>query len=326
MKCLNLYAVGDLRLEEKEIPKPSKGEVLVRIKSCGVCGSDMGRVFQNGTYSFPTVIGHEFSGEVVADESGEWLGKRVAVFPLLPCFSCDMCKAGRYVQCRSYDYYGSRRDGGFAEYLAVKKWNLIELPKEVSFEEGAMCEPTSVALHAVKKLGDITGKSLLITGAGPIGIIAGLWAKKLGVAKGYFIDIDERKIRFAEKFGFEGYDGQEVDCCVEGTGASSAIGTAIGGLRAFGKMVLMGNPVGEVRLSAKDYQTILRKELVLLGTWNSQYSATVNDWKESLQAVCEGNFPIAELITHRPALNECLDALQMMRERKEFYCKVVAKC
>ncbi len=324
MKCLNLHAVGDLRLDEKEIPQCGKDEVLVKIESCGICGSDIGRVFKSGTYHFPTVIGHEFSGLVVGDESGEWLNKRVAVFPLLPCFTCDMCVEGRYAQCRDYDYYGSRRDGGFAEYLAVKKWNLIELPEGVSFEEGAMCEPTSVGLHAVKKLGDIQGQSLLVTGAGPIGIIVGLWAKKYGVKDVYFIDIDERKLDFAEKFGFMRYDGQEVQCCVEGTGASSAITTAITALQAFGKMVLMGNPGGDVQLTAKNYQNILRKELTVLGTWNSQYSDTVNDWKDALKAVSEGNFPIARLITHRPTLDECLDTFDMIKERQEFYCKVVA--
>ncbi len=324
MKCLNLHAVGDLRLDEKALPQYGKDEVLVKIKSCGICGSDIGRVFKSGTYHFPTVIGHEFAGEVVADESGKWLNKRVAVFPLLPCFSCDMCAAGNYAQCRDYDYYGSRRDGGFAEYLAVKKWNLIELPKGVSFEEGAMCEPTAVGLHAVKKLGDIKGRSLLITGAGPIGMIVGLWAKKFGVDKVYFVDIDERKLDFAEKFGFARYRGEEVQICVEGTGAPSAIATAIDALQAFGKMVLMGNPADEVGLTAKQYQNILRKELTVLGTWNSRYSDAVNDWKDSLKAISEGDFPIAKLITHRPTLDECLDAFYMIKERQEFYCKVVA--
>ncbi len=324
MKCLNLYGIGDLRLDEKEIPQCGKDEVLVKIKSCGICGSDIGRVFKSGTYHFPTVIGHEFSGLVVADESGEWLNKCVAVFPLLPCFQCDMCASGFYAQCRNYDYYGSRRDGGFAEYLAVKKWNLIELPDGVSFEEGAMCEPTAVAFHAVKKLGVLKEKSLLVTGAGPIGIIVGLWAKKFGAKEVYFIDIDERKLDFVEEFGFERYAGQEVQCCVEGTGASSAIETAITALQAFGKMVLMGNPGGDIQLTSKHYQNILRKELTLLGTWNSQYSKDANDWKESLKAVSEGDFPIAKLITHRPTLDECLDVFHMIKDKKEFYCKVVA--
>ncbi len=324
MKCLNLFAVNDFRLDIKEKPECQEDEVLVKVKSCGICGSDIGRVYCSGTYHFPTVIGHEFSGEVVKDPSGEFINKKVTIFPLLPCFECEMCKRGNYAQCKDYDYYGSRRDGGFSEYIAVKKWNLLEIPDGVSFEEGAMCEPVSVALHAIKKLRLKTEDALLITGAGPIGIICGLWAKKFGVQNVYYIDIDERKIEFAKMFGFTKYENQEISCCIEGTGASSAITTAINSLNAHGKMVLMGNPGDNVTLLAKNYQNILRKEIVLSGTWNSSYSEEVNDWKESLEAMASGNFPIARLITHRPSLDECIDVFEMIRDQKEFYCKVVA--
>lgn len=325
MKCLNLHEVGDLRLDDIKLPVCGENEVLVKVKACGICGSDIGRVYAHGTYHFPTVIGHEFSGEVVVDETSEYLGKRVAVFPLLPCFKCDMCLKENYAQCRDYDYYGSRHDGGFAEYIAVKKWNLIELPGNVSFEEGAMCEPVSVALHAVKKLGKLSGKSILITGAGPIGIIAGLWAKKFGAVNIYYIDIDERKLNFAEKFGFYKHGGEEVQCCVEGTGAASALTVAIDHVCACGKIVLMGNPSGSVELTAKDYQDILRKEITMMGTWNSRYASDVNDWKESLAVLQEGDFPVSDLITHRPNLAECLDVFEMIKKRQEFYCKVVAR-
>ncbi len=325
MKCLNLHAVGDIRLDERGIPIISEDEVLVKVKYCGVCGSDIGRVYAHGTYNFPTVIGHEFSGVVVEDKSGEYFGKKVAVFPLLPCFKCDMCESENYAQCRRYDYYGSRRDGGFSEYIAVKKWNLIELPENVSFEEGAMCEPASVALHAVKKLGDLNGKNILVTGAGPIGIIVGFWAKNFGAENIYLIDIDKEKTEFAKKFGFFEHNGQEVDACVEGTGAASAITTAINAVTAFGKIVLMGNPARNVELTAKDYQNILRKELYVSGTWNSSYSENSNDWKESLEAVSSGLLPIKDLVTHKVSLENCIEALEMMRDRKEFFCKVVAK-
>ncbi len=324
MKCLNLHAIGDLRWEDKPMPVVGDDEVLVKVKCCGVCGSDIGRVYRHGTYHFPTVIGHEFSGEVVEDPHGEWLGKRVAVFPLLPCFECDMCKEGRYAQCHDYDYYGSRRDGGFGEYLAVKTWNLIELPSNVSFEEGAMCEPTAVALHAVKKLGDMTGKTILITGAGPIGIIAGFWAKKFGAETVCFTDIDEQKIQFAKQFGFRGHNGEAVDVCIEGTGASSAVITALRSVKAFGQVVLMGNPAGAVELGASEYQTVLRKEISLHSTWNSSYSDSANDWREGLAAVGAGELPIGRLITHAVSLKDGIAALEMMRDRKEFYCKVVA--
>lgn len=322
MKCLNLHGIGDLKFDEKEMPSFGDDEVLLKVKYCGICGSDIGRVYSHGTYHFPTIIGHEFSGEVIKDNSGEYLGKRVAVFPLLPCFKCDMCESGNYAQCRNYDYYGSRRDGGFSEYIAVKKWNLIELPENVSFAEGCMCEPCSVALHAIKKLGDINGKNILITGAGPIGIIVGLWAAKFGANRIYFIDIDEQKIKFAQEFGFLKHNGEEVDCSIEGTGAASAITSAINSVKAFGSIVLMGNPSKNVDLTAKDYQSILRKELYLSGTWNSKYS---DEWHQSLEEINKGELNIKKLITHEVSLDGCIEAFEMIRDRKEFYCKVVAK-
>lgn len=324
MMAANLHAVGELIYEEVDIPPCGEDEVMVKVKNCGICGSDIGRVLAHGTYHFPTIPGHEFAGEVVYDATGECTGKRVAVFPILPCFQCDMCAKENYAECRNYDYYGSRRDGGYAQFIAVKKWNLVELPDNVSFEEGAMCEPVSVARHAMKKLDIKEGETLLITGAGPIGLIAGMWAKSFGAARVCYIDIDEEKIAFAKSLGFEAYDGTFfVDAALEGTGASSAIATAINAVNPFGKMVLMGNPGRNISLTAKDYQNILRKELKINGTWNSVYASFDNDWQESLKAVSEGRLNIRRLITHRPSIEEAPETIRMMRDRTEFYCKVV---
>jgi len=324
MMAANLYAVGDLRYEEVDIPQCGEDEVLLKIKSCGICGSDIDRVLAHGTYHFPTIPGHEFAGQVVYDATGEYIGKRVAVFPVVPCFECDMCSEEKYAQCCNYDYYGSRRDGAYTEYIAVKKWNLVELPCNVSYEEGAMCEPVSVALHAIKKLDLQVGETLLITGAGPIGLIAGLWARNQGVLNISYIDIDANKIAFAKSLGFKEYDGTTLaDAALEGTGASSAIATIINKVKPFGKLVLMGNPSRDISLTAKEYQNILRKELKINGTWNSVYANNDNNWQQSLQAISEGKLKIRELITHRPSLADTLKTIKMMRDRQEFYCKVV---
>lgn len=323
-KCANLYAIGDLRIEERVIPVCDEDEVLVEIKACGVCGSDIGRVFTSGTYHFPTVIGHEFSGVVVEDKTGEMLGRRVAVFPLLPCFSCESCKEERYATCKNYDYYGSRRDGGMTEYLAVKRFNLIPLPEEVSYEEGAMCEPVSVARHAVLKLEIKEGDNLLISGAGPIGIVAGIWAKSMGAKNIYYLDIDETKLNFAKKMGFFAYEeGVKIDCILEGTGASGALEACLSAVKPFGSAVLMGNPSREVTLSQKGYWHILRKELRLTGTWNSSYAERDNDWRESLAAMAEGRIDVRPLISHRYPLEEAMTALTMMKDKTESYHKVM---
>lgn len=324
MKALNLHAVGDLRLEQLPIPVCKEDEVLVRISYCGVCGSDIPRVFDKGTYHFPTVIGHEFSGTVVYDPKGELTEKRVAVFPLLPCFSCESCKQQNYALCANYDYYGSRRDGGMAEYLAVKRFNLLVLPKEVSLKAGAMCEPSSVALHAIKKLGSLKGKRLLISGAGPIGMLAAMWAVGMGVEAVYFFDIDERKIAAAKLAGFYEYqDDVLVDCVIEGTGAGAALVRCLKALKPFGEIVLMGNPIGGVALTQAEYWLILRKELRLYGTWNSSFGEMQNDWKDAIRGMADGTIDPERLITHCFGMEEYQKAFDLMRQRSEFFQKVM---
>ena len=136
MKAWVLRGIQDIRLEDIKRPEIEAPEVLLKVKAAGICGSDVPRVYKNGTYTFPTIPGHEFSG--VVEETGEkadmaWKGKRVGVFPLIPCRKCAPCRKQQYEMCRNYSYLGSRRDGGFAEYAAVPAANLIALPEKVSF-------------------------------------------------------------------------------------------------------------------------------------------------------------------------------------------------
>jgi L-iditol 2-dehydrogenase len=122
MMACNLHGVGDLRYEEVPVPPLGADEVMLQVRAAGICGSDIPRVFEKGTYHFPTIPGHEFAGVISAVNPGDesLLGKTVAVFPLIPCGKCAACQIGEYAQCADYDYYGSRRDGAFAEYIAVK--------------------------------------------------------------------------------------------------------------------------------------------------------------------------------------------------------------
>ncbi|MBO6108198.1 MAG: galactitol-1-phosphate 5-dehydrogenase [Eubacterium sp.] len=188
MKAWVLHDIGDIRFEEKKMPEPGEGEVLVRVKAAGVCGSDIPRIYQTGAHRMPLIPGHEFSGVVEkvgagvvlksgsTDASGgdaddsradDLIGKRVSVFPLIPCRKCEPCRNGHYEMCRNYDYTGSRRDGAFAEYVSVPADNLIEIPDGVSFEAAAMAEPMAVAVHAMRiGLIDIFPKRASNTGAG----------------------------------------------------------------------------------------------------------------------------------------------------------------
>ena len=324
MKCANLHGIHDLRYEDIPSPECQEDEVLVQVLNCGICGSDIPRVYSKGTYHFPTVIGHEFSGKVVSDPLGQLTGKKVAVFPLLPCFQCESCKSGNYATCENYDYYGSRRDGGMSEYIAVKRWNLLPVPENVSYMEAAMCEPVSVARHAISKLHIKSGENLLISGAGPIGIIAGQWAKAFGAENVYYFDVDPRKIDFCKEMGFcEFHKDVRIHCVLEGTGYGDALSKCLAAIEPGGRMVLMGNPATEVCMSQNTYWHILRKELTVYGTWNSSYNPQQNDWEESLKAMAEGKIDVKPLITHIFPLEQCNEAFEMMKNRTEFFNKVM---
>lgn len=143
MKAWVLHGVDDIRFEEVERPHPADDEVLVAVKAVGICGSDIPRIYKTGAHFHPLILGHEFSG--VVEKTGaliepKWEGKRVGIFPLVPCRECVACRKQQYELCRNYSYLGSRRDGGFAEYVSVPEWNLIEVPVGVSFARHVMQE------------------------------------------------------------------------------------------------------------------------------------------------------------------------------------------
>ncbi len=343
MRALNLYGVGDLRYDEVKKPRPQTGEVLLKVRACGICGSDIPRVFTKGTYHFPTIPGHEFAGEIVAVPEGEdagLIGQRAAVFPLLPCGQCAACVTGHYAQCAHYSYYGSRQDGAMAEYLAVRRENLCFLPEGVSYEAAAMCEPTAVARHAFLQSGAGLGNVLAIYGVGAIAMLLAQWAKAAGVRKIVLAARSREKVNWAKGMGFpltfdlknpeerEAWekalsDEGGADACIEGTGASDGLARCLQVAKPFGTVVTMGNPQGEMRLSQDDYWKILRKELVIRGTWNSLFSAAENDWRQSLSAMGQGMLQPEKLITHRFSLSEYREAFKLMRDKKELYGKVM---
>lgn len=342
MKACVLHAVGDLRCQEVPLPTPNAGQVLVRVAACGVCGSDVPRIFSKGTYRFPLIPGHELAGTVVAVGHGvdaSWVGGRVTVFPLIPCRKCSACEIGAYAQCDDYDYLGSRSDGGFAEFVCVPAWNLVPVPDGVSLEEAAMTEPAAVAVHALRRARMDIGDRVLIFGAGPIGLLVGLWAMAWGAGNVLLADIDPRRLEFARGLGFSHLcnpkeadtlawirqvTGRGADIVVEASGSTAALEQCPHVARPFGKVVLMGNPAGEMRLSQDAYWAILRKELTVCGTWNSSFSDLPrNEWRLALDFMATGRLNVKPLITHRVSLEGLWDALLMMRDRTEFSNKVL---
>ncbi|MEK7411909.1 MAG: galactitol-1-phosphate 5-dehydrogenase [Planctomycetota bacterium] len=341
MKAAVLHAINDLRVEEIATPKPGPGEVLVRIGSCGVCGSDVPRVFTKGTYSFPTVCGHEFAGTVVSAGATLANGTQVTVFPLLWCGKCPECERGAYARCNDYDYLGSRSDGGFAEYVVAPEKNCIPLPTGVSIEEGAMIEPTAVALHAVKRSGLVAGESVAVFGAGPIGLLVAQWARAMGAARIMLFDVAPRSLELARKLGFtvvfdskagdpvkqveQLTGGRGADVTLDAAGVPATFTASVAAAACGGRVVMLGNPSGDVVLPAKLISQMMRRELALVGTWNSSYSSTglPDDWRTSLAAVAAGTMSLKPLISHRFGLNDTLRGLTILKDRTEFVSKVL---
>jgi len=348
MKACVLHGVGDLRYEELPTPAPRPGEVLVEVKACGVCGSDIPRVFSKGAYRFPTIPGHEFSGVVATagpDGTGAGLvGRAVTVFPLIPCRNCPACEVGAFAQCADYDYLGSRSNGAFAEYVRVPEWNLVPLPDGVTFEESAMTEPCAVALHAVRKAAVEPGDTVFVVGAGPIGLMVAMWARIDGAGQILLADIDHAKLEFAQRLGFDrtfnpARSGSVAaagaawvqdtaalgaDVAIDAAGSPAAVESCLASARNFGRVILLGNPPGDMTLSQDAYWSILRKELEIRGTWNSSRTQLRgNEWQTTLDFIAARRLPLKDLITHRVSLEKLPDALQMMRDKKHFFNKVI---
>ena len=342
MKACVLKEVGRLDYEEVKTPVAGAGEVLLKIKASGICGSDIERVYVKGTYHFPTIPGHEFAGEIVAAGSGvneKLVGRKASVFPLIPCMKCDMCVVGEYASCRDYNYFGSRCDGGFAEYIAVPVWNLVMPDADISYEEMAMVEPAAVSLHALGQAGVELGDTVAVFGAGAIGLMLSEFARAWGAGKVILFDIDERKLEFARKLGYtyayntlekgwyeqvmEATQGKGADVAIEGCGAAAALEGCLAIAKPRCKVVLMGNPSGDMNIHQKVYWEILRKQLTVTGTWNSNYTQKKNDWKIALDTIASGRLDVKKFITHKYSLEQCNEAFELIKEKKVFANRVM---
>lgn len=291
MKAGVVHAREDIRYEEIEKPIPKAGQVLIKVKYTGICGSDIPRVNGDACHFFPNVLGHEFSGTVEAIGDGVTSvqpGDRVAGVPLVPCMKCEDCQKGNYSLCKHYSFIGSREYGSFAEYVVVPEKNAVKFEDAVSFEQGAFFEPATVALHGLQRVDYKGGKNVAILGGGTIGLLTMQWAKIFGAKQVIVFDIEPARLELAKKLGATAgintldadfmaqamalTDGRGFDYIYETAGNTITMKMAfeLAGNKA--QMCYIGTPTKELTFSVKEWENMNRKEFTLTGSWMS-YSA-----------------------------------------------------
>lgn len=343
MKAWTLHNIGNLHLEMLHTPHPADKEVLVSVKASGICGSDIPRIYRTGTYSYPLIPGHEFSGIVTKigpNADTKWLNQRVGIFPLIPCNLCAPCKKKQYEMCRSYSYLGSRRNGGFAEYVSVPEENLISLPDNVTFEEAAMMEPMAVAVHAMRRIAPSVSDTVVICGLGTIGLLLIMFLReagirniltvgnkdfqkqtvlKMGLSEDSYCDA---RLQNADQWLKEHTEGADV--FFECVGKNETLVQAVNHTAPGGKIMLVGNPYSDMELEKQVYWKILRNQLTVMGTWNSSFTQEPDDdWHYVLDRLSHRRIAPAELISHRFPLEELERGLHIMRDKTEDYGKVM---
>lgn len=346
MKAWVLEKIGNIQYKEVLKPQISEHEVLVEVKAVGICGSDIPRIYQTGAHQMPLIPGHEFAGQVVqtgAHADAKWQNKRVGIFPLIPCRSCIACRNGQYELCRNYSYLGSRRDGGFAEYVAVPERNLIELPETVSYEEAAMLEPMAVACHALRRVNVSSHDTAAVCGLGTIGMLIVMlllernvknllvignkafqkeMILKLGIKEEQYYDSRTENVKawLDNKTG-----GIGADVFFECVGKNETCSLAIDHAAPGGRVCLVGNPYSDMLLDKQVYWKILRNQLTVTGTWNSSFTGEMtDDWHTTVSLLKEKKIAPAQFISHRYKLEELDRGFKIMRDKSEDYIKIMA--
>lgn len=337
MKAWVLHGIDELKYEEVEKPLVLEGEVLVEVKAVGVCGSDIPRAYKDGAHNMPLIIGHEFAGKIAGT------GKRVGVFPLIPCRQCTPCKKKQYEMCRNYSYLGSRRDGGFAEYVAVPEWNLIEVPENVSYEEAAMLEPMAVAVHAMRRVAPDKKDTVVVCGLGTIGMLLVMFLIDAGIENILVVGNKEFQKQNVQKLGISEQNycdsktidvnewimqrtkGKGTDIFFECVGKEETVVQAVNLTAPAGKICLVGNPYSDMELDKGTYWKILRNQLTVTGTWNSSYTQDKeDDWHYVLERLAQKKINPSQFISHRYTLEDIVKGFEIMRDKTEDYIKMMA--
>jgi L-iditol 2-dehydrogenase len=335
--------VNDVRLETVPVPKIGAGELLVRVHTCGVCGTDLKKI-ATGSHSAPRIFGHETSGEVAAVGAAVRKfapGDRVMVFHHIPCRRCYYCRHKTFAQCPTYKKVGCTAGfepsgGGFAEYVRVMDWivdqGTVKIPDGVSFEQACFVEPVNTCMKGIEALRLQPGETVLAIGQGPIGIILSVLARRAG-ATVITSDLYPERLKIAKSLGFEHTieasrndvidsvrqqtEGRGADAVILAVGSNALIRPAMDAVRPGGRVLLFAQTQrGEVVI---DPAAICVEEKALVGS----YSASVDLQEESVRFVMNREMDLEQLISHRFPLQDAAQALALAAHPQPSSMKVV---
>jgi L-idonate 5-dehydrogenase len=334
LSCV-IHGAHDLRLENRATPEPGANEVLVRLGAGGICGSDLHYFHEGGVADFkirqPMILGHEVAGEIVKCGPGVTSlkpGDRVAVNPARYCGVCDQCRAGRGNLCKNVYFFGSaskfpHMQGGFAEFFVAAETQCVRLNTEISFPEVACAEPLAVVLHAINQAGNLNSKRVLITGAGPIGLLAGIAARFAGALEVTITDRFASPLKLASELDLdyalnvadnpEALKGAvsergEFDIALEAAGAVPAMINCLESLGPGGRMV----QIGMLSSAQLPFGRILAKEIEVVGTFRFY-----QEYTNAVRLLEKGRINVKPLITHRMPLKSALDAFSLASDKSQ---------
>lgn len=328
MKTAVYYNSNDIRIEERPIPKIKDGEILVKIKASGICGTDVMEWYR--IKKAPRILGHEITGDIVESKSDKFkVGQRVFVSHHVPCNKCHYCLDGNHTACETL-HKGNYDPGGFSEFVRVPKINVengtFVLPENVSYEEGTMIEPLGCVVRAFKQIKLKKHHTILILGSGVSGLLSIQLAKLYGL-KVIATDINNYRLKKAKEFGadyvinakdfsvnkLKKIIAQRIVIC---TGAISAVKQAFEAIDRKGIILFFAIPSTDIQLPTVHFW---RDELTLM----SSYGAAPGDLKESLELI-KNKINVKDMITHKLKLSEIQKGFKIVSEAKESL-KVVIK-
>jgi L-iditol 2-dehydrogenase len=310
------------------------GDVLVRMRACGLCGSDLEKVY--GEYGMSSVrLGHEPAGEVVAagrNARGFAPGDRVFIHHHVPCYSCHYCLHGDHTMCTEYQR-SNITPCGLAEQFIVPEWNvsrggLIKLPQGMTFDEASLVEPLACCIRAWSKCNFQKGDDIAVLGAGPAGMMHVLLARAFGAGKVFVSDINDFRLKFAERYGVKAFNpinakdfiqkikeqtgGRGVDIAVVATGSTKALLQSFDMTRKAGKIMLFGVPPKGSEMSY-DVSKLYSSEHSLIPS----YAASEVETNQAIRLISERRLDIASLITHRFDIKDAADAIKCAHDAKD---------